>query len=279
MVMHVDNCTIAGCTCHLIEEFKAGLCKHLDVTDLGELHWMLGIEVKRNQNACTIHLSQHAYIDSILCCFSFDKLKPLSTPFDVSIRLTSKQAPADTAEFAVMCDIPYHEAVGMLNWAALATRPDISFVVSTVARFSANPGPQHWEAVKQIFRYLAGTRDLWLTYGEQSCGLIRYTDADGSMGEDRKAISGYAFLINGRAICWSLKKQEIVLLSTTKSEYVAAMHGMQEALWLCSIITEVFQSYDRPINVFCDNQSAITLAQDHQFHLCTKHINMHYHFI
>jgi hypothetical protein len=109
--------------------------------------------------------------------------------------------------------------------------------------------------------------------------LIGYTDADGSMGKDRKAISGYAFLIDGGAICWSSKKQEIVSLSTTESEYVAAMHGMQEALWLRSIITEVFQSYDRPIDVFCDNQSAIALAQDHQFHPRTKHIDMHYHFI
>jgi hypothetical protein len=86
------------------------------------------------------------------------------------------------------------------------------------------------------------------------------------MGKDRKAISGYAFLIDGGAICWSSKKQEIVSLSMTESGYVAATHGMQEALWLCSIITEVFQSYDRPIDVFCDNQSAIALAQDHQFH-------------
>jgi hypothetical protein len=178
-----------------------------------------------------------------------------------------------------MCDIPYRKAVSMLNWAALATRPDILFAVSTVARFSANLGLQHWEAVKQIFRYLTGTQDLWLTYGKQSHGLIRYTDADGSMGKDHKVISGYAFLIDGGAICWSSKKQEIVSLSMTESKYVAAMHRMQEALWLHSIITEVFQSYDRPINIFCDNQLAIALAQDHQFHPCTKHIDVCYHFI
>jgi hypothetical protein len=118
---------------------------------------MLGIKVKHDQNTCMIHLLQCAYIDSILCHFGFDELKPLSTPFDVSIQLTSEQAPADAAEFTVMHDIPYCEAVSALNWAMLTTRPDISFAVSTVARFSANPGLQHWEAVKRIFRYLAGT--------------------------------------------------------------------------------------------------------------------------
>ena len=64
-----------------------------------------------------------------------------------------------------MCDVPYCEAVGALNWAALATRPDITFAVVTVARFTANPGPAHWDAVKRIYCYLAGTRDLWLSYG------------------------------------------------------------------------------------------------------------------
>ena len=59
--------------------------------------------------------------------------------------------------------------------------------MSTVAHFSANPGPAHWDAVKRIFRYLAGTRDLQLTYREKLRGLIGYSDANGSMGKDHKA--------------------------------------------------------------------------------------------
>ncbi len=70
-------------------------------------------------------------------------LKPLSMPMDTSTQLTTKQAPASTAEHAIMCDVPYHEAVGTLNWAALATCPNITFAVATVAQFAANPGPAH----------------------------------------------------------------------------------------------------------------------------------------
>ena len=54
-----------------------------------------------------------------------------------------KQALVDVAEFVVMCDVPYCEAVGALNWAALATHPDIAFAVATVACFLANPGMAH----------------------------------------------------------------------------------------------------------------------------------------
>ena len=169
--------------------------------------------------------------------------------------------------------------VGALNWAALATRPDIAFAVATVARFASNPGIAHWEAVKRIFRYLAGTRDLWLSYGETRRALEGYADADGSMNEDRRAISGYAFLIDGGAVSWSSKRQEIVSLSTTESEYVAVTHGMKEALWLRSLLSEVFEPITAPTTLFSDNQSAIALTRDHQYHARTKHIDVRYHFI
>jgi hypothetical protein len=128
-------------------------------------------------------------------------IKLLSTPMDTQVHLTSEQAPSTPSEFAVMHNVPYCEAVGALNWAALAMRPDIAFAVATVAHFGANPGPAHWEAVKWIFRYLAGTRDLCLSYSKTRRILEGYADTDGSMAEDRQAISGYAFLIDGGAVC------------------------------------------------------------------------------
>jgi len=70
-------------------------------------------------------------------------------------------------------------------------------------------------------------RDLKLTFGAHQADLTGYADADGSMHEDRKAISGYAYLINGAAT-WSSKQQEIIALSTTEAEYVAATHATAE---------------------------------------------------
>ena len=224
-------------------------------------------------------MSQRAYIDSIIQRYNFDNLKPLLMPMDPAICLTSDQSPANATEHTIMRNKPYREAVGALNWATLATRPDIAFAVGTVARFAANPGIAYWEAVKWIYRYLAGTHDLWLTYSETRRVLKGYADADGSMTEDRRAITGYTFLIDGGAVSWSSKRQEIVSLSTTESEYVAATHGMKEAIWLCSLLSEVFDPIKPPTTLFSDNQAAIALTCDHQYHSCTKHINVQYHFI
>ena len=89
----------------------------------------------------------------------------------------------------------------------------------------------------------------------------------------------YAFLINGGAVSWSSKRQEIISLSTTESEYIAATHAAKEALWLRSLITQLFKLDLAPTVLFCDNQSAIELTKDHQYHARTKHIDIRYHFI
>jgi hypothetical protein len=279
VVVHVDDCTIAASSLGLVIAFKDNVRKHVEITDLGELHWLLGIEVSCNRDERTLSLSQKSYLDSIIRCFSFEELKPVSNPMEPSTKLHSGQSPSTGAEFATMRHVPYREAVGSLMYASLGTRPDISYAVTTVSRFSSNPGQPHWDAVRRIYRYLLGTTDLKLTYGGAEKTLVGYADADGSMAEDRRAVSGYAFLINGAAVSWSSKRQEIVSLSTTESEYIAAMHAAKEALWLRSLIAELFTPLVEPITVFSDNQSAIALTQDHQYHARTKHIDVRFHFI
>ena len=149
-----------------------------------------------------------------------------------NMKLSSSQSPTTSADFTTMQHIPYHEAVGLLMYATLGTCPDISYAMTNVSRFSSNPSMPHWDAVCHIYRYLLSTKDLRMTYGGIEKALVGYMDVDGSMDEDCKVISGYAFLIDGGAMSWSLKKQEIVSLSTTESEYVAATHATKEALWL-----------------------------------------------
>jgi len=76
---------------------------------------------------------------------------------------------------------------------------------------------------------------------------------NGSMEEDQKVISGYMFIINGGAVSWSTKHQEIIPLSTTKSEYIVATYAVKEALWLRSIILQVFGLNLMTTMLFCDN--------------------------
>jgi hypothetical protein len=176
---------------------------------------------------------------------------------------------------------PYREAIGSLMYAAVATRPDITFAVSALSQFLRNPGSTHWETVKRVFRYLAGTtrKTLELTYGGEGHGLEGYTDMDGVTQEHHHAVSGYTFLIDGGVISWGSRKQELVTLSTAKAEYVAATAVAKEATWLRRPLTELFSDSLISIPLYCDNQATLKLATDNNYHVRTKHIDLHFHFI
>lgn len=279
MGVHVDDCTIAAYPPELIVEVKEKMGTKVEVTDLGELHWLLGIEVTRDRNSHALRLSQKSYIDDIVRRFNFDDLCAISTPMDPNLVLSTSQSPTTPDQIAAMRNIPYREAIGSLMYASLGTRPDITFAVACLSKYLQNPGMAHWEAVKHVFRYLKGTSHHWLTYGDRNEDLTGWVDADGSQEEDRRAITGYAFLIDGGAVSWNSKQQELIVLSTTEGEYVAATHASKEALWLRSFISEVFGDDLGPTTLFSDNQSAIALSKDHQYHTCTKHIDIQYHFI
>ena len=178
-----------------------------------------------------------------------------------------------------MRKVPYHEAIGSLMYASVTTGPDISFAVTTLSQFLENPGVGHWEGVKRIFRYLAGTRDVALTFGREHHDLQGFTDADGASQPHRHAISGYAFMLDGGAVSWRSRKQELVTLSTAEAEYVAATHAAKECIWLRRLLGQIFPFPDAPTTLYCDNQAALALAKDDNYHARTKHIDMLYHFI
>jgi hypothetical protein len=117
-------------------------------------------------------------------------------------------------------------------------------------------------------------------YGTKRRDLLGFTDADGAMQSYRRAISGYAFLINAGTVSWSSRKQELVTLSTAEAEYVAATHTAKEGIWLRRIINELFRRpLGEPTTLFCDNQSAIRLAMGNNYHAWMKHIDIQFHFI
>jgi hypothetical protein len=164
-------------------------------------------------------------------------------------------------------------------YASLRTHPDITYAVQTLSCFTTKPRLAHWEAIKHVFCYLKGTKGLWLSYRGKRGNLIGYADADGNMAEDCYAISEYAFLLYSGAILRTTKWQEIISLSTTKSKYVAATYASKEALWLCFLLSQLFEINSEPVTLFSNNQSAIVLTKDHQYHGHTKHIDICSHFI
>jgi hypothetical protein len=64
-----------------------------------------------------------------------------------------------------MSKVPYSSAIGSLIYVMVYSCPDLSYAMSLVSRYMANPGKEHWNDVKWIFRYLRGTSNAYLQFG------------------------------------------------------------------------------------------------------------------
>lgn len=289
VAVYVDDLIIFSSNQKTKNSLKAHLQSTFEMTDGGEAKFVLGMHIERDRRAGTISIDQHKYIGEVLQRFNMADCNPVSTPVDVSTKLTKKMGPTDAAGREEMRSIPYQEAVGSLLFAAQVSRPDIQFAVNMVSRFSNNPGQPHWNAVKRIMRYLRGTKDKKLTYRrDSSTELHGFCDADWATDvEDRRSVTGYVFMMNDGAITWNSKKQPTVALSTTEAEYMAMSSATQEATWLRNLNIELFSHEESktsaqspPIQIFGDNMSALSLSdKTTSFHPRTKHIDIRHHYI
>ncbi|KAG8501645.1 hypothetical protein CXB51_004727 [Gossypium anomalum] len=279
LLLYVDDMLIAAKDKGEIRKVKAQLSEEFEMKDLGPAKKILGMEILRDRKTSKLYLSQKGYIEKLLCRFNMRSAKPVSTPLAAHFRLSSALSPQSDDEIKYMSHVPYSSAVGSLMYAMVCSRPDLSYAVSAVSRYIANPGKEHWKAVQWILRYLRGTTDVCLQFGRTEDGVIGYVDADFAGDLDRRrSLTGYVFTIGGCAISWKATLQTTVALSTTEAEYMAITEACKEVIWLKGLFSELNE--DLQIStVFCDSQSAIFLTKDQMFHERTKHIDVRYHFV
>src|ERR1700678_105415 len=58
--------------------------------------------------------------------------------------------------------------LGSVMWGQLATRPDLLFSVSLLARFQSNPGIKHWSALMHVLGYIKNTLNYGITYSRDA---------------------------------------------------------------------------------------------------------------
>ena len=282
MAIWVDDGLVCGNNTTTIGEMLAHLNRAFKITSRKADNFV-GLNIKRDRQNKLLYVSQPDYINKILTTFGMQNCRPRGTPADPFTRLTKKMSPADEIERENMASIPYREAIGSLIYAATTCRPDIAYAVSQVAQYCENPGKPHWEAVKRILAYLSITPDYGLRFDgaiQESLTLHGFTDSDYAGDcDNRRSTSGYVFTLNGGPIAWSSRRQDCVATSTTEAEYIAASEATKEAVWLRRLITQLGAKQREPTPIKCDNQSAIKLTKNPEYHRRTKHIDVRYHFV
>jgi len=274
IVVYGDNITTVGRKSDVCKVYQH-LTKHFTVMIKNGLSYLLGIEILHT--ATGLGLRQTQYITNILTCFGMENSRPVSTPIDSKAPLVK----ADKSEPTYKKQL-YQQMIGSLMYLVTCTHLDLGFVVSFLSRFSAYPLLCYHTAVKQVFRYLAGTRSTSLVYTRHSSMdipllITGYSDADyASCRDTRRSVSGHVFLLNGYAISCLSKKQNLVSTSTTESEYMALATTARQALWYINRLSQL--SFTIAVELKANNTSSIDVAENLINNPKTTHIDISFHF-
>ena len=170
VVLYVDDLIITSNQLTLIQNLKSDLQKQFEMTDLGLLHYFLGLQIWHMVDG--MFLSQSKYGIDLLAHFHISDCKSAPTPFQSGVKLIVE------CTTSLVDATLYRQLVGSLIYLT-HNRPDLSFAFSLVSRFMQQPHESHWQEAKRILRFLQGTLHYGAFYSSNTTvSLSSYTDSD-----------------------------------------------------------------------------------------------------
>jgi hypothetical protein len=197
----------------------------------------------------------------------------------------------------------YRQCIGEAIYAMTVARPDIAFAVIKLSQYSANPAKIHYQALRQLFKYLALTKsrgiyfwrkipvpDLPVVSAEacvshsdildsiprtkQPNRMHSFVDSDwGSDRSHRRSVTGIVVMMAGGVIAYKSKYQSTIALSSTEAEFTAAAEAGKIALYLRSILYELGFGQELPTIIYEDNTGALHMVNAQQPTRRTRHMD------
>ncbi|CAI7810723.1 unnamed protein product [Closterium sp. NIES-53] len=278
LYLYVDDILLMSSSMVFLDEMKGLLSSRFRMKDMEEAKYYLGLQIERDESGILIH--QERYILNMLESFGLSEANPVRTPLPIGFDVHAyAEEPLLRDELVQL----YQSIVGSLMCASTTTQPQIAYAVSQLSKVVSCPKAFHLQAAKRVLRYLKGCVKSGIFYPAHSkpqVELVGFSDADyAGDSADRKSHTGYVYCLNGAAISWQSKRQPVVTLSTTESEYTSMCQCIQEGVWLKRLFGEFGHELAGGVPVFVDNHSAIALAQNACLHGRTKHMQVRWHFI
>ena len=279
--IYVDDVLMAG-EPEAVTAFMTAAGQRFRMKDLGRPKLLLGLEFDYDDDVDgnrrrRIYLHQRTYINAVLRRYDMDKCNARKTPLDPNHFPPRSDEPVDEER-----QRRHQSIVGSINFLAIVSRPDLSYTVSMLGSYNANPSDQHVTLAAQVLRYLRGSVDFRIVINQDARSEVAmYTDASfGSDPDNAKSFSGYLMKLNGSTVAWSSKRQSCVAKSTMEAEYMAASYAAAHLAWARQALIELLDNVDHwQFKLLVDNQAAMSLIQDSKISARSKHIAVHYHFV
>lgn len=98
LLLYVDDMIITSQQASQIKIVKSLLNKEFEMTDLGSLSKILGMEVRRDRSKQTLFLNQHEYLRKVVKRFKMEQAKPTKIPLAQHFKLSREQSPQNNLE-------------------------------------------------------------------------------------------------------------------------------------------------------------------------------------
>jgi histone deacetylase 1/2 len=232
--VYVDDIIVTSSSKNAIMTLLQDLSHAFALKDLGDLHYFLGIEVKKSKTGLVI--TQEKYALDLLHRVRMKNCTTCPMPLSASEKLSIQGGDPLGAEDGTR----YRSIVGALQYLTL-TRPDIAFSVNKECLFLHAPTTIHWATVKRILRYISGTASIGLAFRKSPSTLVSaFSDANwAGCVDDRKSTGGFAVFFGPNLISWSSRKHATVSRSSTEAEYKSLADATTEVIWVESLSREL----------------------------------------
>jgi hypothetical protein len=127
IVVYVDDLILVCNNKDKLLQVKEKISRKLEMKDLGDLHFFLGMEVERDCAQRLLYINQIGYLKEILKCFHMEDCKAIGMPLDPKTKLKKNVNKDDE-----MVKVPYQQAMGSLMYAMLCTRSDLAYPINVV---------------------------------------------------------------------------------------------------------------------------------------------------
>ena len=126
LAIYVDDIIPVSNDFEMLNKEKDPLCKEFEMVDLGEIHFVLGMSVKRDRANKVLFINQEKCLKSVLNRFGMQDCKPVSTPLEPGVTSHKRLNNEEPCDKHV-----YQQATGCLTYVSTATRPDIAADIMT----------------------------------------------------------------------------------------------------------------------------------------------------
>lgn len=272
--LHSDDAGVTGSSETLLNEIHSKLKEKLLIKWEPNLDQIVGVNVKRHDDG-SFSLSQPGLTKKVIKSFISDT-RTVKTPMNLQKIPTSPSIDEERIDAE-----KYLSAIGMLNYLAVATRPDITYTVNYLAHFASDPRTQHWHAIENLLRYLNATGATGLMIKplrtKVDTPIHTYVDANWG-GEGVKSCHGFITFFLNCPISWTLKRQTCVATSTCHAKYMALGTACRDAIWIRNLIEDL-TGEGNLVKMNCDNTSAIHVASDNSSNKRTRHTDREFYYI